>query len=233
MQIRLFHRLGICAIFIVFLAVACSSEPETQILMEVTREVTVVVVVTTTPGDGSLVEQTASGTPIITETPVEMTLEPTVDPFPTPIKSQIIVAEEEFERGKMIYLQPDDIIWVMIYGDEGADMTKGVWTFHDDTWSDGMPEFDPTIIPIEGMFQPIRGFGKLWRENDAIREALGWAVDTEFGHITQYEYFPGGEVNDNGDYIPGPGYHTLITRDGVKYIFNEVNGMWRVATDGE
>ena len=38
-----------------------------------------------------------------------------------------------------------------------------------------------TIAPPEGRYQPIRGFGKVWRENPQVREQLGWAIAPEQG----------------------------------------------------
>jgi hypothetical protein len=168
-----------------------------------------------------------------TEVTPEMTLgveasptaEPTEDPFPAPITDQIIVAEQTFQNGKMFYLQPNQEIWVLINLD---DDTAGVWTRHRDAWMEGMPERDPELVPPdEDLQQPIRGFGKLWRENAAVQEALGWAVEPEAGHVTEYAYVAGGEVTAAGEYIPGPGYHTIRSRFGPTYVFDEVDGSWR------
>ena len=134
-------------------------------------------------------------------------------------------AEQAFENGRMFYLQPNQEIWVMINTD---DDTAGVWTRHRDTWSEDLPETDPSIVPPEeDLYQPIRGFGKLWRENPAVREALGWALEDEMGHVTDYAYYAGGEVTADGEYVPGPGYHTIRSRFGQTYIFDETNGTWR------
>ena len=40
---------------------------------------------------------------------------------------------------------------------------------------------DPAIVPPDGRFQPIRGFGKLWRERPDVRDRLGWALGVELG----------------------------------------------------
>ncbi|GAB4317724.1 MAG: hypothetical protein Kow00117_08030 [Phototrophicales bacterium] len=211
------------ALLAVLTFAACQNEPETQYLMEVTREVTVVVVVTATP-DGEAAPQTAV-TPQMTPTS-----SPTAIPsatsviMPTPIDEQIVVAEQVFENGRMFYLQPVNEIWVLI--NQTDDGLQGAWTIHDNTWTDGMPEFDSAITPPDGFVQPIRGFGKLWRENQAIRDALGWALDTEYGHVTRYEYYAGGTIADN-QYVPGPGYHIIYSRDGFAYRFDETDGTWQ------
>lgn len=222
-------RLLILLLVILVAVAACDSSRQTQYLLEVTREVTVIVVVTATPeGDAvaSAVDETPDAEPTVAPTEVvETTPEPTPDPFPAPVIDQIIVAEQAFENGRMFYLQPNQEIWVMINTD---DDTAGVWTRHRDTWSEDLPETDPSIVPPEeDLYQPIRGFGKLWRENPAVREALGWALEDEMGHVTDYAYYAGGEVTADGEYVPGPGYHTIRSRFGQTYIFDETNGTWR------
>jgi hypothetical protein len=37
--------------------------------------------------------------------------------------------------------------------------------------------YDPKLTPPNGKRQPTLGFGKIWRENDAVRNALGWATE--------------------------------------------------------
>lgn len=226
-------RLLILLLVILVAVAACESSRPTQYLMEVTREVpvTVIVIVTATPeGQAHAADETpvAEATEVAPTEVVEVTPEPTPDPFPAPIIDQIIVAEQTFQNGRMLWLQPNQEIWVMI---ETDDDTAGVWTRHRDTWTEGMPEMDPSMVPPEeDLFQPIRGFGKLWRENPAVREALGWALEDEMGHVTDYAYFAGGEVTADGEYVPGPGYHTVRSRFGQTFIFDETNGTWRLET---
>jgi hypothetical protein len=43
---------------------------------------------------------------------------------------------------------------------------------------------DPDIDPPPRLYQPVRGFGLLWREEPGVRERLGWAVDREEGYQT-------------------------------------------------
>jgi hypothetical protein len=231
-------RLLVLLVVILVAAAACNSSRPTQYLLEVTREVPVtVIVVVTATAEGDTVASAADETPETEPTlapteVVETTPEPTPDPFPAPVIDQVIVAEQAFQNGRMFYLQPNQEIWVLIHID---DDTGGVWTRHRDTWSEDLPELDPSIVPPEeDLYQPIRGFGKLWRENPAVREALGWALEDEMGHVTDYAYYAGGEVTADGEYIPGPGYHTVRSRFGQTYIFDETNGTWRIedpATD--
>jgi hypothetical protein len=161
---------------------------------------------------------TATATPGPTNTPAPTA---TPDLRPTATTGQIAVAEEVFERGRMFYIQPLDQIWVMVVSGEG----EGDWSIYPDTFEEGDAEVDPSLVPPEGMYQPERGFGKLWRENPDVREALGWGVTPEFGYNSDYRYQPGGQVVD-GVYTPGPGYHVLFSLDGEAFQFNEADNTW-------
>lgn len=216
----------------VILLAACQTTQPTQYLLEVTREVTRVVVVTPTPGDGATVADAPTSAPTpqpdsaggAQDAPAS-TPSPTADPIPTPITNQIIVSELAFQNGRAFWLEPQREIWVLVEASEGAN--EGAWIIRDDTWTEDQPPFDPEIEPPEeGLFQPERGFGKLWRENTDIREALGWAIESEEGHVTTYTYVFRGDVVD-GEFVEQPGYHTLVSKTGITYLFDESNGTWR------
>ncbi len=215
---------------------ACQQIRETQYLMEVTVEVTRVVVVTATPDDESTVVAQAEATPLPppppTQTPVPTSspvpqataIQTQPDNFPAPVMEPIIVAEQLFERGRMYYIQPLEQIWVLINDD--TDGRSGLWAVYDDTWRDGLPESDPSIEVPEGFVQPIRGFGKLWRENDLVRNELGWGLGDEYGFWVDYIYEYGGTLDEDGEYIAGPGLHRFSGRDGTFIQFDELDGTW-------
>ncbi|MCY4063658.1 MAG: hypothetical protein OXG53_14905 [Chloroflexi bacterium] len=152
------------------------------------------------------------------------TITPTPDPFPETIVGSIYVAEQRFEGGWMFWLQPNTQIWVLTEADDG----KKIWSVYEDTFVEGDAESDPQILPPEGRLQPIRGFGKLWRENPEVRLAIGWALDVELGHTTRYEYHHGGNVNDDNEYVPAPGYHQVKTLGGDTVQFVEGSRTWRI-----
>ena len=166
-------------------------------------------------------ESAPTATPAATVTP---TITPTPDPFPEAIIGSIYVAEQQFEGGWMFWLQPNMQIWVLTV-DAGG---QNIWSVYDDTFADGDAESDPQIVPPQGRFQPIRGFGKLWRENPEVRLATGWAVALELGHTTRYEYHHGGYVTADNKYVPEPGYHQVKSLGGDTYYFIEDSRTWRV-----
>jgi len=238
MRIRL---ISLCLLAILLLMAACQGPPPTQIVL----------VVTATP-DGAVEsnedtegeEQPIAETEEATEEPTE-TLEPSItptatttptpDPFPTPVEGQIYVAEQRFEDGWMFWLQPVGQLWVLtVEEDEDDDEeTERIWSVYEDTFVEGEAEIDPEIVPPEGLYQPERGFGKLWRENPEVREAIGWALEPELGHTTRYEYHAGGEVvedeeTDELEYESGPGYHLVESLYGDTFRFNEDDFTWSI-----
>jgi len=177
-------------------------------------------------GDGTVVVSAdATAAPTEAEFAVEGT--PLPPGFPTPTRAQIAVAEQVFENGRMLWVQPTGQIWVMVLEEEGS----GTWAVYDDTFAEGDVEDDPELEAPEGMQQPTRGFGKLWRENPEIREALGWAITPEFGYVSQYEYHPGGTMDANGTFTAGPGFHVLFSLYAEAFRFDEATGTWELLVD--
>ncbi|MEL7234809.1 MAG: hypothetical protein AAGK74_09955, partial [Chloroflexota bacterium] len=151
---------------------------------------------------------------------------PTTTPnlFPTETVAQVQVAEQVFENGRMFWVQPVSQIWVMVLDEEGS----GTWLRYEDTFEEGIDsETDPAIVAPEGLIQPERGFGKLWRTNPDIRESLGWAITPEFGYISEYEYRPGGTVR-SGRYVSGPGSHKLMSLNSEAFCFEEESSTWEL-----
>lgn len=205
----------------VLLLAACQGPPPTQYVLVVTA--------TPEPTEVMPTEEPSETPPPPTATPTRVTPSlPTratpVAPaaLPTPTFAQIQVAEQIFENGRMFWLEPIRQIWVMVETGDGV----GVWTVHEDLFEEGDPEFDPSIVPPEDRFQPERGFGRLWRDNAEVREAVGWALEAELGHVSNYEYQPAGTIED-GVFVPAPGYHVLSSFYGESYRFNEINGTWQ------
>ncbi len=51
----------------------------------------------------------------------------------------------------------------------------GQWTTYPDTWVNGDPVKNPTLVPPTGWYQPEYGIGKMWRNEDNYSQRLGWA----------------------------------------------------------
>lgn len=90
-------------------------------------------------------------------------------------------AQQDFEGGRMIWLASTNLIYVLC----DAPCPWGTLVRYPNPWSAGEPESDPGITPPEGRTQPVRGFGKVWRDNAAVREALGWPLAPEVGFTSE------------------------------------------------
>ncbi len=97
-----------------------------------------------------------------------------------------------FEYGAMFWRERDRSIFVLSELGTRQGQPTDTWWRVDDTWSEGEPEFDPGLAPPEGLRQPVRGFGKVWRGNGFIREALGWAIGEEVSVTILWQEFDGG-----------------------------------------
>ena len=217
------QRSMIIFVVMMLLLAACQGPPPTQIIL----------VVTATPDEPQADETaevqavpTTEEDPTATPVPSTPTRPPTATPdgFPGITVNQIQVAEQVFENGRMFWIGPTQQIWVMIITDEG----QGEWRIFEDTFVEGDLEFDPDIVPPEGLEQPQRGFGKLWRENPDLRDVLGWAVTPEFGFVTNYEYHPGGSINASNEWVEGPGYHIVSSLYEESFRFNEADQTWQI-----
>jgi len=105
---------------------------------------------------------------------------------PTATEVSTWAAEQSFQGGYMFWRDDTDAIYV-IYN-------NGTWQSFTDTWTSGEQEWDPSIVPPYGLFQPKRGFGKVWRNNPGVRSTLGWAVNEERGFQGAAQSFNGGTM---------------------------------------
>ncbi len=125
---------------------------------------------------------------------------------PLEAERPIQAAEQTFEGGKMLWRGDKRVIYVLI--DEGA------WFAFEDTYEEGVELTAET--PPSGLLAPIRGFGKLWREQTDVRRAVGWATAPERGFTGAVEAFGGG---------------TLIWSDAKRIFALYADGRWEAFAD--
>lgn len=94
-----------------------------------------------------------------------------------------LAAEQPFEGGHMFWRADLKRIYVIEF--------NGRWLSLDDTWSEDQPQ-SAGLKPPPGLYEPVRGFGKAWRENPNVRQALGWGVNNERGYIGAVQEFARG-----------------------------------------
>jgi len=69
------------------------------------------------------------------------------------------------------------------------------WRAFADTWQEGQPQGDPGLTAPPGLFQPRRGFGKVWREElGGPASQIGWAREEERGFTGVVQAFGGGTI---------------------------------------
>jgi hypothetical protein len=91
---------------------------------------------------------------------------------------------QTFIGGYMFWRQDKTQIYALL--------SNGTWYAFSDTWNSSMPETDPGIVAPPGYLQPKRGFGKVWRENPAIKSGLSWATIEEYGYNGTFQQYNGG-----------------------------------------
>jgi Tol biopolymer transport system component len=119
-------------------------------------------------------------------------------------------AYQRFEDGQMIWLQ--NLGWykqAKIYTLFG----NGSYMRFNDTWDSSMPE-SAGLTPPSGQIEPIRGFGKVWREQN-LRDDLGWATIEEQAGDATYQNFANGQM-------------IHITQTDDTYIFLMDTNLWYV-----
>ncbi len=106
---------------------------------------------------------------------------------PLEAEREVILAEEAFERGRMFWRGDSGEIYVL-HDDH-------TWQAFADTWQEGQPQDDPDLTAPPGLFQPKRGFGKVWREElGGPASQIGWAREEERGGTGVVQAFSGGTI---------------------------------------
>jgi len=124
-------------------------------------------------------------------------------------------AAQYFEHGFMIWVESHEYFpegAIHFFVDHSVAGTGGYHGEVADDWKSSMPESDPGLVPPSGLYQPIRGFGLLWREgaesfsnHDPIRDVLGWALAPEYAFDTIYQCEPCTLVDRyNSCFLRGP-----------------------------
>ena len=119
-------------------------------------------------------------------------------------------AEQQFQRGYMVWVAGEDLIYVL-FGDESTPK----WSAFVDRWDEDQEEHITESLPPGGLLQPVRGFGLIWRQEPGIRERLGWAVIEEVGYPLSVQRTSYGKYNDTFlQARDGSIWHLLPERSG-------------------
>ena len=89
--------------------------------------------------------------------------------------TQVAGAFQSFQGGYMFWRGDTGEIYVLLAG--GFPSLQR----YQDTWAEG-ETFDVGESPPAGLYQPVRGFGKVWATQPGVRNQLGWATAEERGY---------------------------------------------------
>jgi hypothetical protein len=113
--------------------------------------------------------------------------EPAPEACPLYDPSETWAAEQPFENGRMVWLEEVRGETFVTQRQILVFYNDGKYEQYQDTWMEGQAESDPLIMPPSGLYQPVRGFGKLWRETAGVRDKLGWATVPELGFDSSWQ----------------------------------------------
>ena len=179
----------------------------------------VITVVVTPTGNGTTPD-TSPTTPIAVTAPQT----DVAAQYPAPFQNSVSAVYQEFENGFMIYLADRQVIWVFLRSLPSR--TVGAWLAFPDTFKEGDPETDPALTPPATLQQPKRGFGKVWRENEGVRDAIGWALDFERPYTALVIDYSIGVFDANGIYTPQSFIHTVTALDSALLHIDEATRIW-------
>lgn len=114
-------------------------------------------------------------------------------------------AVQRFDNGVMVWVEETARVY--------AFLNNGRWLSYADTFREGDPESDPAFAPPAGKQQPVRGFGKVWREHADLRDAIGWALTKEEPATVLRQPFERGQIMRAGVFI-----YTMV---------GEADGTWK------
>jgi hypothetical protein len=104
----------------------------------------------------------------------------------------VALVYQPYEHGHMFWRESDLSVFVLSDNAIRQGQPTDTWWRLEDTFREGEPESDPSLQAPSGLLQPIRGFGKIWRQNGFVREALGWATAPETYYVSRWQFFERG-----------------------------------------
>jgi len=126
-------------------------------------------------------------------------------------------AYQTFQNGVMFWVSslggaPQPTIYALY--------NNGTYQRFNDTFTEGVDPPSGGESPPEGLLEPVRGFGKVWRTNLGVRDGLGWATSGENGGAAQVQLFERGEM-------------VFVTQAGQTYVLvTGAPGTWTARSGG-
>ena len=123
-------------------------------------------------------------------------------------------ASQVFQGGRMLWMNEVPPVIYVFYSD-------GTFNQFEDTFD---PFVDPESggeTPPEGLLEPVRGFGKVWRSFDLVHSMLAWAMAVETAESLVSQDFTQGRMI----YAPSRQEIIIIIHQGTP-----TQGLWRVVS---
>ncbi|NJL93073.1 MAG: hypothetical protein HC915_04775 [Anaerolineae bacterium] len=99
--------------------------------------------------------------------------------------TSLTLVGQRFQQGQMLWRDTRQIVALA--------QNRQYWRVAD-TWNEGLPAEDPALTPPEGLLQPVRGFGFVWRADPTFQAVLGWATAPELPFSSTWQEFEGGSL---------------------------------------
>jgi len=118
---------------------------------------------------------------------------PPPDACPNGPPQQTLLIEENFERGRMLYITATNQVYALF-----NDGTSPAWIVFENRYDPAIhPELEPNFVPPPGYYQPIARLGFVWRGRDVVRNRLGLAIQPESNYEGAFQTAtsPGGDEN--------------------------------------
>lgn len=103
---------------------------------------------------------------------------------------------QAFEQGQMFWLQATNHVIILFTDVQRGTAGRPAWMRVVNPFFEGAAEEDPNLVPPEGLRQPRREFGMVWRDTPGVRERVGWALGDQqpFTTTTQSAEVGGGTI---------------------------------------
>jgi hypothetical protein len=125
-------------------------------------------------------------------------------PCPSTAPFAVAAAIQPFERGAMLWLADNPVVFrieaEVIGGPRIVVIRNDSFRLFPDRFEEGQPEQLGLVPPAPGLLEPRRGFGKVWREQQAagvtetvktVPDEIGWATEPERGFTALMQGFHG------------------------------------------
>lgn len=131
---------------------------------------------------------------------------------------QLSGAGQAFEHGGMAWIGQSPAQIYVLFAD-------GSFQRFNDTFQSGVDPDSGGLTPPAGLLEPVRGFGKVWRESSVVQTGLGWATAPEVSTPAALQEFNQGLMM----YLPARG-------DVLVFVYSQpgvpTSGSW-VAVPGQ